>query len=318
MNQKGLVWLPIILGAVLVIGVVFTVSRTDKAKIENAQPYNQIESTDSAQVEMPQEAKQPRETVSTTVSTTKCDSKKDLCFSGDDLKELIKEGYLEDGDNWITDEVSLVGNGSGGYELKAEGFPKEFSVSSPVQDFKGDKQRIYIRLQKNVTKKGTYKGKISVKSFITGRTTTANLIIEYVDWVDNLIHAEPKEVFLDCKVTYSGWPENRYIKCGEGDYQDVHRLRFYYLGKHPGIEVKTVPDPGSKRHLVLKKELRSETTFDVENSVTLYSSLAGFPDNKELGNEPSGIYKGQFIFFEQVSGKELLKVPYTFKITGEK
>lgn len=320
MSQKGLAWLPVLLGVVLVIATISVTKNLIEPKIEKTQVYEQTikeESSSSTEGEdIKEESVKTQETKKPAAASTSCDLQKDLCFEGENVAVTIQEGYLEDADNWISDNVFLVGNGSGGYELKLEGFPKEFSVRSPVQDFKGQKQKIYIRLQKNVTKKGTYKGKVLVKSYITGRTNSANLTVDYTDWSDKSIHADPKEVFHDCKVTYSGWPENKYIKCGEGDYQDVHRVRFYYLGKHSGIEVKSVPEPGSKRSLVLKKELREETTFDVENSVTLYTSLAGFPGNKELVNEPGGTYKGHFVFFEQVSGKELLKVPYTFRITN--
>lgn len=312
MNQKGLATVPVILaGLLLLIIGAFAISKLGSKPV--SVPNTPIESTSSGTTNP--EPKLESSPSTKPQSQSDCDNKKDICFENKDLKVTIYEGYLEDADNWVA-ELVLTGKGSGGFELKLAEFPKEFSVRSPVQDFKGASQKIYVRLQKNVTKKGTYKGIISVRSYLTNKTTTANLIINYLDWNDRLIHTDPLEKIHDCKVDFSGWPENKYMNCG--DLESTSKVRFYYYGKHSKIEVRTEAEKDSKRYLTLKRELNSATTFDVENVVTLYINLGGFPDNKDLGNEPSGTYKGYFVFIDQVSQKEIYRTPYTLKVTGEK
>lgn len=248
-------------------------------------------------------------------SKNSCDDKKDVCFEADALNVTINEGYLEDADNWVSEQVLLSGKGSGGYQLKIEDFPKEFSLRSPVQNFSdGTKQKIYIRAQKGVTKKGKYSGKVLVRSYLSGNTTSSNLTINYEDWNDGLIHTYPLKVSFDCKISYSGTPDNNYLDCGS--YDANYNLKFYYFGNHEKIEVRTIANKDDKRSLKLKI-IDDTTTFDVNNVQTLSITPVGFPSyNKQLADEPNGEYGGEFVFIDQKTQKEIHRAPYTLKVTS--
>ena len=321
MQQKGFILTPL-----LVVGIFFLMSSIFlfKSSFNNSnthlvQKEPVLEQNPTATPIQTPDEKQPATIVPTSpnkIST--CDINKNVCFESPKLDVTIQEGYLEDSlntDKWISDQVVLTGQGSGGYELRIEGFPKEISVRSPVQDFKnGAKQKIYIRVQKDVTTKGTYKGKIFVKSFITGNIQSADLTVTYIGWTDNSIHTDPSKIIQDCTIEHSGEVTNRYINCGP--FHPNYIIKFYYRGDHKGIETRTVADKYSKRWVTLT--VNDKTTFDVHDTVTLYIGLSGFPENKYLDNEPSGTYTGHILFVDQVSQKELLQIPYSIKITGEK
>lgn len=323
MDQKGVVWVPFLIGAiVLSIAAGLIVVKNQQTKpLPNKDTATVVESSNSAElIESPDPSPNDIETLSMPSSSPKqnCDVNKDLCFESMDLNVTIQEGYQEDlanTDKWVSDQVILSGKGNGGFELKLEGFPKEFSASSPVQDFTGSKQKIYVRAQKDKAPKGTYTGKISVKSYLTGKTQTANLQINYVNWNESAIRTEPKEVVMNCSVKFSGWEENRYMYCGKYDEDNIVTL--YYLGDHKNIEVRSIPEEGSKRWLRLAVNNYS-TTFDVRDSKRLYINTMNFPDNKGLGDEPSGTYKGYFQFIDQTTQKEFFRVPYTINFTGLK
>lgn len=317
-GQKGVALIQILIISLALITGVAVLSRSLPIK-SAPQPSNSPSTQLTTSFQSKETSIEPnfQPTPSTkSAAKTSCNPKTDLCFESNNLKATITEGYLEDAYYWITEDIFLTGKGSGGYQLKIEGFPKEFTVRSPVQDFKdGNKQKIYIRAQKDVAKKGSYSGKISVYSYLSGNTTSADLSLNYTDWNDSSIHIYPLEVNLNCKITYSGWPSNKYLDCG--GYDNTGTVKLYYFGNHKGIEVRTVIDKDVKRSLKLKG-LYNETTFDINNVKTLNIEYVGFPASKDLENEPSGTYKGSFVFIDQATQKEILKTPYTLKIAAEK
>ncbi len=309
MSQKGFAFIyPLIAGAIIVIGVVIGIPYLKAPKAPD-NSFNNIVSNQSTA--SPSASIQP--SAGTKVNENKCDAQKDICFESDNLQADITEGNQEDEYYWITDQLKLTGKGSGGFKLSLDGFPKEFTVRSPVQEFKdGTLQKFYVRAQKEVAKKGTYSGKISVNSYLSGNTTTANLTINYTGG-ESSVHTDPKELVYDCKVILDSWPGNQYINCGAERY-----VKFYaYYGGPKKVEVRNTRETGAKRALALRTGDLS-TVFEARNITTLHIDLKDIPSGGELTNEPTATYKGVFVFVEQETQKELLRTPYVLNITNSR
>lgn len=329
MNQKGLAWLPIIFVGIIIGAVVFFSFKSKKENFQQAAD-KPAESTISARL-FPSDSLKATPAATTksfptpaTTSKPTCDQNKAICFESNDLSISITEGYTEDNDKWITDKLYIIGQTEKGYEINWEGIPGEFTYYSPDKSFpNGKKLTIYVRAFKDSAKKGTYKGKISVKALGSGITTTANLTLNYVDWKDSDIHVEPKEISLNCEI----------VKEGVGAYpgcinQLGYIVKLYYFGKHHDLGVKTEMDKDTSKGIKLYPTQGTRwykddkaVVFDMENTQSFDASFDGFPslgsgalDQVKLENEPNGTYKGTIIFNDRTTQKELFRVPYTLNI----
>lgn len=324
-SQTGLAWIPILV-LILFLGVGYTFIKNNSSKSANLQNSTSVtESSSSAQPSLspsPSPTISPKAIVSaTTVPTPSkpgCDQDKDICFENNDLNITIYEGNLEDNDKWITEQLYIVGQTEKGFEISSEGIPSEFTFYTPNKSFPNKKKNtIFTRAYKATAKKGSYKGKISVKSLGTGRTTTANLNLNYSDWNDSLIHATPGEISMDCTVIKTpAYPSSVNFSCGDAQTY----LKLYYFGSHDGIEVRSIPEKDSKRSLGLKVENKDGNVFNINNVQVFWTKFEGFPSDYSvdsgLGKEPSGTYKGVFVFLQQSTQKELLRVPYILNFTA--
>lgn len=322
-NQKGIVWAPVlIISVAVVIGLGIVFFKKDSAKpIEEASPTPVV--TEASSSASPTQTTQPQVSTKTSTSMSpspslNCDQSKNICFESNDTKITLNEGYKEDKDYWRSNALSLTGQGGGGFELTMEGMPEGFSLNIPYKSFtNGTKQEFFITAHKRTAKKGTYTGKLKVKSNATGNTTTSNLTLTYADWNDSLTYVDPGEIILNCKAEKG---DSGMIGLNCKEWNDL--IRLYYFGKHNDMEVKSVSQSGGKG-LKLRTEEKGLTTFNMENIQNFGANLDGFEANnpngsvnqQELANEPSGTYKGRFIFLNG-DKKEIVNIPYTLNFTG--
>jgi hypothetical protein len=324
MNRGGFAILPLLfVGAILLLGGGFWLSgRINKPSKEHISsqttpvsdpiPFakSSVKSTAS-----PQPAVKASNPSSALLSA--CNLSKDVCFENTNLNAIIQEGYLEDANFWVSDQLRLKGNGSGGFELKINGFPAEFSVRAPDQNFpNGGTGKVYLRAQKNAAKKGTYKGTISVKSFITNTTTVSNLTLNFVEPNTSTIHTDPGQVNLDCKIIYNVNAANsKGFDCGR--YEE-HYLKFYAYKNNKTIEIRTNPEGSGARSITLDTEYsHSKTLSPGQDVYTLHYDPAGF-DYNNLNSETEGIYKGYISFVDQGTQKEIIHIPYTLNVHSYK
>lgn len=332
MNKKGFALLPaLLLALILSFGLLLVsryISKQNTGTIEPTIPASPAESPTSTPSAQPKLSATPKGITVSPMSSVKlsCDQNKDICFENNDLKITLYEGYTEDNDKWTTDQLYIIGQTEKGYELSWEGFPGEFTIYTPDKSFpNGKKSTVFIRAYKDVAKKGTYKGKVSVKSLATGKTTTADLSLTYADWNDNLIHTNPKDIYLDCEIVKPSGAA-AYPSC-INDMFGV--LTFYNFGKrNHDFGVKSEPDKDTSKYIQLYPDaslpwrIEDKTTiFEMKDVIKFNARLKGFPetsngglDQAKLESEPSGTYKGVLIFTDRITGKELVKVPYTLNI----
>lgn len=320
-TQKGFSQIVLIIGLIVFVGGISLGGYFLNSSGKKSEQKNETHNI-SKQESSPSPSPSPSESVSqiTPVDTKNvgkdtasysCNKDKDVCFENGNLNLTIQEGYMEDSDSWVADQVKLIGQGQGGFELKLEGFPKEFSARSQNQDFPaGTSTKVYLRAQKDVAKKGSFSGKISVRSFITNITTTANLTINYIDPDKEKAHSIPASVNIDCKIKFSDDHKDGYLDCGS--YEQYYQLKFYYFGNHKKIELRSTPDPESIRSLKIRF-FNNSTTGEVNNLATVYIDPVGLPN--KYHEEPSREYKGYFAFIDQETQKEVLRVPYNYKIS---
>lgn len=336
MKEKGFAWIFTIIVGLIIGAVVLFSFKTKNQPLQ--QSDNQLpESTISARSIQPAVAPSFKATPiasvknsSTPTPSTKqdCDQNKDICFESSNLDISIVEGYSEDNGKWITDKLYIIGQTEKGYEISWEGLPNEFTFYSPDKSFPNNKKlTIYLRAFKDVAKKGSYKGKISVKALGSGITTTTNLTLNYVDWNDSYIRAEPMDISFNCEI----------VKGGTGAYPGCinelgYAVKLYYFGKHHDLGVRTEPDKDTYKSIKLypagsTRWYKDDKTvvFDMENVQSFDAVFDGFAtnsngslDQSKLESEPNGSYKGTIIFNDRTTGKELAKVRYTLNIQAFK
>lgn len=312
MSQKGFAMPIIIIGLVVLAAGAFWIYSYNKPSPIVA-PTQEItyspSATASAEVVESPVASAVAKAKASPSPATSCDTAKDVCFDTANAKVTIQEGVFEDSNFWVSSELSLIGKGTGGYNVTINGFPKEFSVRVPDQNFApGAKGKLLIRAQKDVAAKGSHTGTISVKSLITNVSSVIPLTINYVDWNTAAVKAEPGSITLDCSIIRDPDDANsRELNCGN---YDNHYLKFYSYKNNKTIEIRTLADNNSRGITLDTEYSHSQVLTPGKDVYTLHYDPKGI-DFNNINSEQDGVYKGSFAFVEQVTQKEILRIPYT-------
>lgn len=323
MSEKGFIHPILVLAVILIVSAGLYLGKN--LTIQNQSPVTNQQPTQSSPKEVP--ASLPtlipvagsNTSARQTQITAICDRQKDICFEYENYEVPVMENYLEYQQYWVTDIVKVVGQGKTGFELKSYNFPKEVIVAAPQDHFEnGGKLALYVGVQKDVTKKGTYSGEISLRSYLTGKTYKANLKIVYTNWQRSYIHAVPTEINFNCNIIngqHNPGELNLYPYCGS--YDEIGFFKVYSKGANNYVELRVISDPGSTRYMTARY-LDNSTTNSFVDVGTIYIGVGGFPQNKDLFNEKDGFYKGYIQLIDQPTQKEILRVPYTIKVNPYK
>lgn len=322
MSQKGFAAVPLVMAALVVLAVVGAVvlikmnSNPTQTSVSESTPQPEGTTTPNSQATTSPTTSSTLSSAKPAASTqakTNCDQSKNVCFNVDNPVINIQEGYLEDANHWISRDLMLTGQGSGGYVVSLIGFPNQISERMPQQNFpKGGSQSVYLRAQKDVTKKGTYSGTISVKSLITGVTTSTNLTINYTDWTTSAIHADPAQIIVDCKIIDDpNDTSKRTQDCGK---YDDHFIKFYYFKNDKTIELhlKKAQSSDSKSINLDTDLYHAKTLYKGQDVYSLFFYVDGF--GTDVGQEPNATFTGWIQFIDQATQKELINIPYTIRV----
>lgn len=251
----------------------------------------------------------PTVTPATKTIKTVCDPKLDVCLNNFRTVYTLQEGYQEHERYWVNQEISLVGQAEKGFEISWQGDSK-VKLYSSTNNFKNDQQLpIYLMVEKDITPKGQYQGKIVIKTYVTNNVNEFPITINYVGPSAN-IHAEKSSVEITCQIDKKQF--NGYINCG--DYNQAFYFKLYWWGQHKSVEVRSNSLSSTNQNVGITARFANQasTTSDFETLTTIWVDF--YHNSQYISQWERSEHKGEFVFVDQTSQKELLKVPYNLKI----